>query len=351
MGASGGALPPGRYAYDAVRHRVHRRGPAPAGPPDGTLVVLTVNARRTVSHYGHRALPLLLLDAGHAVAALVSAGAAGMTLAADGALLSAAAGLPGPARWQDAWPGTTPQHPLAAVAIGPDGGDPGAALARWAACPPGEAPQPEPGAEAASPALGRTWRALDAAASAAGPGGWTTPTARTPDSTLLSRRSAPPPLSGAPSPEDLAQVLARAAGALPAGPRWCVATGGAHPGLLHLAPDGSGRAHRPVLHRLASGDARPTLAAWAAGQGWIAEAGAVLLAYGCPEDADAPGIRRDHLTAGHSVGLAQLTAAELNLTSRPVGSWQRADLGAALGGPAGRDWIVHGLALGRGDQP
>ncbi|MFC9242909.1 nitroreductase [Streptomyces sp. NPDC057136] len=349
VGASG-ALPPGRYAYDAVRHRVHRRGPAPADPPAGTLVVLTVTARRTVSHYGHRALPLLLLDAGHAVAALVSAGAAGMSLDTDGALLSAAAGLPDPRLWQRTWPGTTPQHPLAAVLIGPENGDSGAALARWATCPPGAAPQPDPGTEATSPALERTWRALEATASAARPGEWTTPKVRVPDRTLMSRRSAPPPLSGAPSPEDLAHVLARAVGALPTGPRWCVATGGAHPGLLHLAPDGN-RPHRPTLHPLASGEARPTLAAWAAGQGWIAEAGAVLLAYGCPEDADAQRIRRDHLATGYAVGLAQLAAIELNLTSRPLGSWQRADLGAALGGPPGRDWIVHGLALGRGDQP
>ncbi|QNE74272.1 nitroreductase [Streptomyces finlayi] len=345
-----GALPPGRYAYDAVRHRVHRRGPAPADPPDGTLVVLTVDARRTVSHYGHRALPLLLLDAGHAVAALMSAGAVSMSLDTDGALLSAAAGLPGPARWQRTWPGTTPRHPLAAVAIGPAAPDPGEALARWASCPPGAAPRPEPGAGEASAQLERIWCALDAAAPAAGPGEWTTSAARVPDGILMSRRSAPPPPRGTPSPEALTQVLARAAGALTTGLRWCVATGGAHPGLLHLAPAGN-RPDRPALHLLASGEARPTLAAWAAGQGWIAEAGAVLLAYGCPQDADAQRIRRDHLAAGYAIGLAQLRSAQLDLTSRPVGSWQGADLGAALAGPPGHDWIVHGLALGRGDQP
>ncbi|GAA3004515.1 nitroreductase family protein [Streptomyces fulvorobeus] len=350
VGACGG-LPPGRYAYDAVRHQVHRRGPAPATPPGNTLVVLTVTARRTVSHYGHRALPLLLLDAGHAVAALVAAGACGMSLDTDGALLAAAAGLPEAARWRRTWPGTTPRHPLAAVAIGPHGEDARAALVRWAACPPGAAPPPEPGAEDASPVLERTWRALEAAASTDGPGRWARRDVRTRDAVLRSRRSAPPPLSGAPSPDDLAHVLARAAGAAPEGPRWCVATGGSHPGLLHLGPDATTRPHRPVLRTLASGEARPTLAAWAAGQGWIAEAGAVLLAYGCPEDADAPRIRRDHLSAGYAVGHAQLAAWERNLMSRPVGSWQRADLGAALGGPPGRDWIVHGLALGKGDQP
>ncbi|MGW8885628.1 nitroreductase family protein [Streptomyces sp. NPDC055749] len=347
-----GPLPPGRYAYDAVRHRVHRRGPAPADAPDGTLVVLTVTARRTVSHYGHRALPLLLLDTGHAVAALASAGAEGMSLDADGDLLAAAAGLPGPTRWQRTWPGTTPQHPLAAVAFGPAAEDPAGALERWASCPPGVAPQPEPGAGEASPALEETWRALDAvAASDAGPGEWTTLSVRVPERALLSRRSAPPPPAGTPSPEDLAQVLARAAGALPAGPRWCVATGGPQSALFRLAPGEAGNADGPSLRPLASGEAGPTLAAWAAGQGWIADAGAVLLAYGCPDDADAQRIRRDHLGAGFAVGLAQLVATTRNLLSRPIGSWQQADLGAALGGPPGRERIVHGLALGRGDQP
>jgi nitroreductase len=41
-----------------------------------------------------------------------------------------------------------------------------------------------------------------------------------------------------------------------------------------------------------------------------------------------------------------MTAARHGLAGRPVGSWQQADLGAALGAPPGRDWIVHGLALG-----
>nr|WP_319345569.1 hypothetical protein [Streptomyces microflavus] len=40
---------------------------------------------------------------------------------------------------------------------------------------------------------------------------------------------------------------------------------------------------------------------------------------------------------------------------RPLGSWQQADLGAALGDGPGRDWIVHGLAFagipGEGSPP
>jgi hypothetical protein len=41
-----------------------------------------------------------------------------------------------------------------------------------------------------------------------------------------------------------------------------------------------------------------------------------------------------------------VAAGRRGLASRPVGSWQQADLGAALGTQQGRDWIVHGLALG-----
>lgn len=57
-------------------------------------------------------------------------------------------------------------------------------------------------------------------------------------------------------------------------------------------------------------------------------------------------VRREHLLAGYGAGRAQLTATALGLVSRPVGSWQQADLGARLGGPPGRDWIVHALAVG-----
>ncbi|MEU8597577.1 nitroreductase, partial [Streptomyces globisporus] len=79
---------------------------------------------------------------------------------------------------------------------------------------------------------------------------------------------------------------------------------------------------------------------------WIGAAGAVLLAHGCPEDAPRATVRSSHLTAGYAVGVAQAHATALGLPSRPVGSWQQADLGAALGDTPGRDWIVHGLALG-----
>ncbi|MFJ4687004.1 nitroreductase [Streptomyces sp. NPDC088789] len=348
----GGAetLPAGRYAYDALTHRVHRRGPAPDDPPEGTVIVLTVRARPTVSHYGHRALPLLLLDAGHAVAALVEAGATELCLDADGALLSAAAGLPHSARWQHTWPGTEPQHPLAAVALGTPYATPHDVLERWAACPLAAAPQGEPGVGVTSPVLRQTWCALDSVTvSDEHPGVWTAVAACGSEEVPLSRRSAQPPLRGPVAPADLARVLACAAEASPDGPRWCAAVGGTHPALLELTP-AANHSPNPALRPLASGETRPTLAAWAAGQAWIAEAGAVLLAHGCPGHADAARIRKEHLAAGYAGGRAQLTATRLGLASRPIGSWQHADLGAAIGEAPGRDWIVHGLALGRGDE-
>ncbi len=122
--------------------------------------------------------------------------------------------------------------------------------------------------------------------------------------------------------------------------RWCAAVGPPRPGLMELTPEGT------TLRHYASGEARPTLAAWAANQAWLADAGAVLLAHGCPTDADTAHIRRAHLRAGFAVHLAHVTALRHGLAARPVGSWQQADLGAALGAAPGRDWIVHALALG-----
>ncbi|MGW0931486.1 SagB/ThcOx family dehydrogenase [Streptomyces sp. NPDC002644] len=273
---AGCSLPPGRYGYDPLRHRAHRLGRHTGGTRPGLTAELSVTVRRTASQYGHRAWPLLLLDTGHAAAALVLAARA----LGAGEPVARLHGLTG-----------QPDHGLAEVYIPPPG----------------------------TPAVGGS---------------------RVPSPTeLLARRSAPPPLQGVPSEDALRAVLAtavREGGDL----RWCAAVGTPRPGLLELAPDGR------ALRRLATGEARPALAAWAAGQAWIAEAGAVLLAYGCPTDADAPHIRRTHLRAGFAVHHAHLTALRHQLAARPVGSWQQADLGAALGGAPGRDWIVHGMALG-----
>ncbi|WP_327391046.1 nitroreductase [Streptomyces microflavus] len=337
----GCSLPPGRYAYDPHTHRVHPRGPAPTDAPPGAVVVLTVTAARTVAHYGHRAWPLLLLDAGHAAAALALAAApAGVrvSLDADGAELSAAAGLPRAAEWRACRPEPEPELPLAALWLPPGPGPvpPTAALAAWAALPCALAPVWQPGAETASP------RELDATRTllahiATGPGSTWHP-ARRPapvtDETLRTRRSAAPSdLAHPPAPDLLARILATAGETRPDGPAWAAAIGGDTPGL------------RTAAGPLASGDARPTLARWAAGQQWVGTAGAVLIAHGCPADAPPALIRSSHLAAGYAAGVAQAHATALGLRSRPIGSWQQADLGAALGDAPGRDWIVHGLAL------
>ncbi|CAL9639886.1 hypothetical protein SUDANB13_06308 [Streptomyces sp. enrichment culture] len=276
---TGCSLPPGRYGYDPLRHRVHHLGPPVEGTPPGATAALSVTVRRTVSHYGHRAWPLLLLDTGHAAAALLLAarvlGVEGCDVRMDG----------------------RSENPLAVVRIPP---------------PDGQGPK----------------RLADRED-------------RPTPADLLTRRSTPPPLRGSPPGEALQAILATAEragdGRLL---RWCAAVGPPRPGLMELAPEGA------TLRPYAFGEARPTLAAWAAGQAWLADAGAVLLAHGCPADADAAHIRRAHLRAGFAVHLAHVTALRHGLAARPVGSWQQADLGAALGAAPGRDWVVHALALG-----
>ncbi|MGK5501459.1 hypothetical protein ACSNOF_26620, partial [Streptomyces sp. URMC 125] len=169
-------LPPGRYAYDPLTHRVHARGPAPGDAPAGAVAVLAVTPRRTAAHYGHRAVPLLLLDAGHAAASLVLAaratgadgrgGEVDAAVAPDaaGPLLSAAAGLDRPGREED-------EHPLLAVRLAPPGTRPRPDdLRRWAAGAAG-GPWPLDGEDA-----GAVLRALTAPSpDAPAEGGWWTP--------------------------------------------------------------------------------------------------------------------------------------------------------------------------------
>ncbi|MEU0616820.1 SagB/ThcOx family dehydrogenase [Streptomyces albogriseolus] len=275
---AGCSLPPGRYGYDPLRHRVHPVGPPADGTPPGVTAVLSVTAQRTVSHYGHRAWPLLLLDTGHAAAALF--------------LAARVLGAGEPGVRMDGRTGS----PLAVVRVPPPGG---------------RSPRRPADEDRPAPA------------------------------DLLARRSAPPPLPGLPPRAALRAVLATAERAGDGGLlRWCAAVGPPRPGLMELAPEGT------ALRRHASGDARPTLAAWAAGQAWLADAGAVVIAHGCPTDAGPAHIRRAHLRAGFAVHLAHVTAQRHGLAARPVGSWQQADLGAALGAEPGRDWVVHALALG-----
>ncbi|MEE1756618.1 hypothetical protein [Streptomyces sp. SP18CS02] len=326
-----GTLPPGRYAYDPVRHRLHPRGGAGADAPRGAIAVLTVTARRTVSHYGHRGWPLLLLDTGHAAAALALAGAATWCPDADGALLAAAAGLP--RDWGDA----EPEHALAAVRLTPGPPD---APTRWAAQ--GPARRPLPADRAAPPVLRETWRLLDQLTRTGSVRAAWRPVAVPvlPDEVLLGRRSAPPGFPGAPDRTEAGAVLAAARRA--AGDRgllWTMAAGpsagrggGAVPERIAAPPRGPGRPRGP-------GPAPDGLARRAAGQAWLSDTGAVLLAHGCPDDAGSARVRLDHLAAGYAVGAAQALACALGLASRPVGSWQH--------GSPGPRHIVHGLALGR----
>ena len=374
---AGCGVEPGRYAYDPGRHRLHSAGPAPDPVPEGAIAVLGVTARRTVSHYGHRGWPLILLDVGHAVAALALAGAEAVCLDVPPPRPPPTAWRPWevpPSRNRGSVPdlphspsgmggaptpyalraggtptpqtpaGTTvppvgPELPLAAVRVTP--ADP-EALDRWAACATSVEARP-----ADAPAdLVQAWHVLDAlATSGEETGSWrpVQSTTAVQDSVLLARRSAPPGFSGLPSRDDLAAVLVAAEEAWPDGPRWCLAVSGPEPGLVVSDERGG-------LQAMAKGDVLPTLAVWAAGQGWVADVGAVLLAYGCPSDADPARVRRDHLLAGYGVGHAQAAATALGLASRPLGSWQGADLGAALGERTGRDWLIHGLALGRHTQ-
>ncbi|MFF7627764.1 nitroreductase [Streptomyces cyaneofuscatus] len=344
----GCSLPPGRYAYDPRAHRAHPRGRAPADAPPGAVVVLTVTAARTVAHYGHRAWPLLLLDAGHAAAAVALAAAPDdvrVSLDADGEELAAAAGLPRAADRQTRWPGVEPELPTAAVWLTfADGPAPSTAqLTAWSVLPGTVTPLPQPGADNATPRELASARHLLTHLTAGTDATWHPAARPTPvtDETLRTRRSAPPSdLAHPPAPDLLARVLATAEGARPDGPAWAAAVGGDAPGLLTSAG------------LLASGDARPTLAHWAAGQRWIGTAGAVLVAHGCPADAPPSLIRRSHLAAGYAAGVAQAHATALGLRSRPIGSWLQADLGAALGDAPAHDWIVHGLALaGPADPP
>jgi nitroreductase len=349
----GCSVPPGRYAYDPLEHRAFRRGPAPANAPCGVIAVLTVNVQRTASHYGHRSWPLLLLDTGHAVAALAMAAIAHghhsrLTLNVDAARLAAAAGLPVPDRWTATWAATRPEPALAAVYITVR--TPADQFGRFSPCPLTTwaiEPLATPPATGPAPSLAghRAGAVLDALSRTTAPTVWWP--AKSPFSgdksslaeAIANRRSAPPPLRGQPDPGALAAVLSAASDAGPYGPAWCAAVG-MPPGLVTADPS-----EPKALRSIASGEARPTLAVWAARQGWLSQAGAVLLAEGVPNSASAERIRVEHLAAGYAAARAELTATALGLRTRPIGSWQAADLGAALGGPAGQRWVIHGLAL------
>ncbi|MYW35047.1 nitroreductase, partial [Streptomyces sp. SID2119] len=185
--------------------------------PPGAVVVLTVTAARTVAHYGHRAWPLLLLDAGHAAAALALTAAPGdvrVSLDADGEELAAAAGLPRAAERRTRWTGVEPELPLAAIwlrsadALAPST----APLTAWAALPCAADPLPQPGAGDNAPTCELASARSLLTYLAAGTDPTWRPAARpapVTDETLRTRRSAAlSDLAHPPAPDLLARVLA-----------------------------------------------------------------------------------------------------------------------------------------------
>ncbi|WP_067478929.1 nitroreductase family protein [Actinomadura hibisca] len=283
------------HRYDPVRHAL-------TGWPSGTdtgafVVVLSLVPERTRWKYGARALPSLLLDLGHAVAALAASAAAldvpcQVWTDPDARCLAALTGAP---------------YSLAAVRIGtpPDLPSP----------PP--APRPLPTGDLVTDAL------TDLSPGSPAPG-WTDPgQPRHPADVLLARRSADS-LTGHLSSADLDALLHRTP-------------------LVAATADGLRDASGPI----ARGDARPVLAAWSGGGPAIAEAAAVLL-FTAPLD----DYRREHTDAGRTVHRAVLEATARGLAARPVGSWSaNADLGAALGRPSRRSMVVHALAVGGRARP
>ncbi|MEU5976868.1 nitroreductase [Streptomyces sp. NPDC047315] len=337
LAGTGSGVPPGQYAYDPRTHRLHPLGPPPRPAPPGTFAILGVAPEATVAHYRHRAWPLTLLDAGHAVAALVAAGAYAysLDLAADGVPPAPAQRDGGVVRE------TAGAVPLAVVRLTRTG-----ILSSWPRrSAPDRAGTAPDAADDHHPDLAQARHALSLVAAAGSRNGtWRTAPPRASRAVILRRRSAPlATLATADRPDDtaLGHVLAAARAAAAGGPRWYVAVGGDRPGLLAARTKAAAG-----LRTVATGPVLPTLAAWAAGQGWLAGTGAVLLAVGCPTGAPPARVRRDHLLAGYGVGHAQLAATALGLSARPVGSWQCADLGAAVGGPTGDGWVLHALALG-----
>ncbi|MFI6520332.1 hypothetical protein ACIBF1_32610 [Spirillospora sp. NPDC050679] len=283
------------HRYDPVRHAL--TGWPPGADTGAFVVVLSLVPERTRWKYGRRALPSLLLDLGHAVAALAAAAAA----------IDAACQV-----WTDPDAGrlaplTGSPYSLAAVRIGspPD--------------PPARPPAARP-----APTGDLVTDALAELSSGSGTPAWTDPgLPRHPPGVLLARRSATS-LTGRLDPADLDALLHGTP-------------------LVAATADGL----RSAAGSLARGDARPALAAWSGGGPAVAEAAAVLLCTAPLED-----YRREHLDAGRTVHRATLEATARGLAARPLGSWSGgADLGAALGRAPRRSMVVHAVAVGGPARP
>ncbi|WP_160050260.1 hypothetical protein [Nocardiopsis sp. FR4] len=314
------------WRYDPLRHALC--APAATDHP-GTAVVLGLVPARTVWRYGPRALPVLLLDLGHAVAALgAAASACGLrarALLAPGPELARAARLP----WRDGavrWPGAAPEYPLAVVSLeaGPPGREadavrPAPAIGRAAPSPRPPAAEwegaPPPQVDGAAAQMVAAALARLCAAPAAEP---PLPADTVGPAVLLERRSAPwaalASRSDAPSP-DPAPVLAAAAAHLGADRVVCLDPRGHAEALAALAPR-------------------------SCGQPAVAEADRLLLLLGSP--AAGPHTLSEHVGAGAAAHAAWLAAAAQRRPARPVGCW----IDTLLSTPHGRRRVLHALALG-----
>ncbi|MGP4102628.1 hypothetical protein [Nonomuraea sp. KM90] len=312
--------------HDPVRHALLDRGPGPEEA--GAVVLLTLEPSRTIWKYGSRSLPSLLLDLGHAAGSLAAAAAClgldcRICLEPDARTTADLTGAPyGLAAVHMSTSTKPPPHgapaddrplvlsapaddrapDLAARALGarPTGFEPGR----------GGAGHPDDGHRLVLQALDDL---------SGGDGRWEpSPMSRFVRDVLERRRSTPPPFTGELGAADLRALL----------------NGGL---LIAATRHGLATAEGPV----GRGDARPTLAAWATGQAFLADAAAILL-----YTADLADYRSAYTRAGLEVHRALLAAEELGLPARPIGSWGPADLGAALGRRPGTQVIVHGAAVG-----
>ncbi|MGW3472711.1 hypothetical protein ACWDKQ_30525 [Saccharopolyspora sp. NPDC000995] len=305
------------WRYDPVRHALV----APTRTARSTSdlqVVLSVNPLRTWWRYGPRSLPVLLLDLGHAMGAvLASAAALGHPARATTGLgvdaLAALAGLPrsgGVVRW----PRCAPEFPLSVVEIDGSFTLPPVTSAE-------RVPNPELALDAVVAAHGEAaWALLAGALTELGrersarQWQWCAPEPATTE--LLTRATAP--WEAVTSGDDAAaewQELSRSAAPLAMG--------------------------QVAVLRSVSSDLVADLAPRSCGQPELVRSGAMLLAAGMV-DPD-PGTAFDeHVGAGLAVHAAWLAATRLALPARPVGCW----IDTVLRGSAGPARLLHALAVG-----
>ncbi|MGW1677335.1 hypothetical protein [Saccharopolyspora sp. NPDC002376] len=299
------------WRYDPVSHALVAPTPSALSTSD-TRVVLSVNPLRTWWRYGPRSLPVLLLDLGHAVGALLASAAAlghpaRATTGLGADVLAAWAGLP-----TQGWPGCEPEFPLAVVEIG-------GPLTIPLATPAEHAPSPEAVLDDVIAAHGETaWIRLTQTLTELG--------------TEASERqwNGPAPTVG--------DLLARATAP------WEHVTRGdvALSELTALSASASPLAvGRVAAVRTSGSELVADLAPRSCGQAEIARSAALLLATGTV-DPDPATAFDEHLGAGLALHAAWLTATALGLLVRPVGCW----IDTVLRAPEGPVRLLHALAIG-----